>query len=179
MIGIPKQMKEAINQLDIHRGMQVMQFGSQKRGHIAHVLAEKVGEKGEVLLVDVLTEELRTVEKEFADRGTHWVHGLMGDFARVNGVPAENQSMDRIIIAHTAWRHPSHEAVIQEATRIIKPEGKILFLDWQKENTHPVGRQVHGHLDMLEAQRLCVQSGCEKVERIINTENHWGFIMNF
>lgn len=179
MVGLPKEIKDAINHLDIQEGMHVIQFGLQRRAHVAHEIAKRVGKEGRVSLVDVLTEDLQAVERQLASQNIHWAHAVEGDFVEINGVPLESNTADRVIIVHTAWRHPSHEQVIQEARRLLKPNGKILFLDWQKETKHPLGKHTHGHLDMLAAQRLCVQSGCQKVERVVNNHDHWGFVMNF
>lgn len=179
MIGIPKDVKDALVHLGLTSGDEVIQFGAQRRGHIAHALAQKVGEKGSVKIVDVIPDELHAVHTFFASRGMHWVDVVQGDFVQKNGVPLPSVSADAIVVVHTVWRHPRHEDVLAEARRLLKPGGKILFLDWQKNTRDPVGVRVNGHLDVLEAQRLCIQSGCERVERILNNERHWGFVMSF
>jgi ubiquinone/menaquinone biosynthesis C-methylase UbiE len=179
MIGIPKDLKDALSRLDVASGMHVIQFGAQRRGHVAHMIAQKVGEKGRVSIVDVIPDELHAMHTFFAAQKMHWVDVVHGDFVEKDGVPMPAHSADRIVVVHTAWRHPRHEDVLAEARRLLKPGGKILFLDWQKNTRDPLGSRVNGHLDVLEAQRLCIQSGCERVERILNNERHWGFVMSF
>ena len=179
MVGIPKDIKQAIAYLDLAPGMRVVQFGAQRRGHIAHEIAKRVGEKGRVTIVDAIPEELQAINTFFASHAVHWVDVLRGDFAVRGGTSLKDKSADRLIVVHTAWRNPSHEVVLAEARRILKPGGKILFLDWQKSTKDPVGAHVTGHLDLLEAQRLCMQTGCERVERIVNNQRNWGFVMSF
>lgn len=179
MIGLPKDLKDALVYLDIQPGMHVVQFGAQRRGHIADALSKEVGARGKVTVVDVVLDELRAIEMFFASRGVHWVDVAHGDFVKLKGTSIANESVDRVLVVHTAWRHPNHEEVLAEARRILKPGGKILFLDWQKQTKDPLGVQVNGHLDMLEAQRLCIRSGCERVERVLNNDKHWAFVMNF
>lgn len=179
MIGIPKDVQEALSHLDLTPGMHVVQFGAQRRGHIAHAVAQRVGAKGGVSVVDVIPEELHAMHTFFASHGMPWVDVVQGDFVIAGGVPLKSGTADCVIVVHTAWRHPSHEEVIAEARRLVKPGGKILFLDWQKNTRDPLGARVNGHLDVLEAQRLCIQSGCERVERVLNNERHWGFVMSF
>lgn len=179
MIGIPRDIDKALAHLNLQSGMHVVQFGAQRRGHIAYTLAEIVGQNGKVTLVDVLAEELQAVKTFFAGKGIFWVNAVRGDFATDRGVPLEQGVADCVVIAHTAWRNPSHNTVLGEARRLLKPGGKILFLDWQKDTPDPLGSRVNGHLDILEAQRLCLQSGCERVERVVNNTKHWGFVLNF
>ncbi len=179
MVGLPKDVQQAIAYLDITPGTHVVQFGAQRRGHIAHEIAKRVGDKGHMTIVDVIPEELNAMQTFFSSHGVHWVEAVRGDFATQGGTPLKDSSVDRVIVVHTAWRNPSHESVLAEARRILKPGGKILFLDWQKGTKDPVGKHVTGHLDLLEAQRLCMQSGCERVERIVNNQRNWGFVMSF
>lgn len=179
MIGIPKDIQQALAYLDLASGMHVVQFGAQRRGHIAHEVAQRVGEKGRMIIVDVIPSELHAMHTFFASQQINWVDVVQGDFSVRGGTPLKDHTADRVLVVHTAWRNPSHEQVIAEARRILKPGGKILFLDWQKDTKDAIGVHVTGHLDMLEAQRLCMQSGCERVERILNNHRSWGFVMNF
>lgn len=179
MIGIPADIKKALQHLGITTGQTVVQFGSQKRGQVAQGLANLVGSSGQVILVDVLADDLASIQKAAQAQKLNQIKTHLGDFVKLNGSGLAEKTADFVLVIHTAWRHPHHDEVLAEARRILKPGGKILFLDWQKNTVHPIGQAVQGHLDFYEAQRLCLQSGCERVEKIVNNDRHWGFVMLF
>lgn len=179
MISLPKDIKNSLQKLGLKKGMSVMQFGVEMRGHIASELQGIVGDSGKVYAVDVLPDSLLSIRKFCSDRCYHHVEPIHADFEKFKGVPLPNNSIDCIIIIHAMWRTQNLENTLNEAKRLLKSGGKLFIMDWQEDTKHPIGQLSPQKLNALAAQRHCAASGCKVIERIIFNKHHWGYLLTF
>lgn len=179
MINLPKDIKNSFNKIGLKKGMTIIQFGVEMRGHIASELQERVGETGKVYAVDVLPDSLLSIRKFCSDRCFHSVETVVGDYERPKGVPLDGGIADFVIIIHAMWRTQNVDNTLAEAKRLLKPGGHCYIMDWQEDTKSHIGQLAVKRLNHLAAQRHCAVSGCTEIERIIFNDHHWGFLLTF
>jgi len=179
MSGLPYDIKQVLAQAGIQNGMHIVEFGVGRQAQIALYLSRKVGGDGQVYAVDILPNDLETLRKHCADQQMHNVKTVHGDFERIGGIDISDNSIDIIVSAHNAWRVNDFSIILKEAQRLLKPAGKILLIDWQKNTKNPISSESLQRLDLLEAQRICAASGCDRIEKVLSSVHNWGLILHY
>lgn len=118
---------------ELKEGETVMDLGSGG-GIDVFLAAQKVGEKGKVIGVD-MTPEMIQRARENARKGNY--NNVEFRLGEIENLPAANDSVDVIISNCVINLSLDKLAVYKEIYRILKPEGRILISDLVTEGELP------------------------------------------
>jgi len=118
---------------ELKEGETVMDLGSGG-GIDVFLAAQKVGEKGKVIGVD-MTPEMIQRARENARKGNY--NNVEFRLGEIENLPAANDSVDVIISNCVINLSQDKLAVYKEIYRILKPEGRILISDLVTEGELP------------------------------------------
>lgn len=113
----------------IKEGMKVADFGSGA-GYFSILLAKKVGKDGEVFSVDVLKEALEVIESKAKAEGLENVKAIRGNLEDKGGSGLKDGFCDIIFIANLLFQTENDKVVIEEAKRVLKENGFVIFIEW-------------------------------------------------
>jgi len=85
---------------------------------------------GKIYAVDINREILPFIKTKVLSHGHENIDFIWGDIERPLGTKVGDASMDAVILANTFFQVEDKNSTIQEINRILKPGGKILFIDW-------------------------------------------------
>lgn len=162
-----------LKQFGIYGAQDVADFGVGG-GHISLAAAKRL-EGGKLYAVDLEKEILARLVAEAQLRGHTNVHPLWGDFSEPRGVPLKDESLDRIIIANTIHGIDDRNGMILEAKRLLRPNGKILLVEWRDDaiggphSKHKVPEDV--------ALSIFGRHGFKKESDVDAGEYHYGIIL--
>lgn len=156
----------------IKEGMKIADFGCG-HGYFSVPLARRVGNYGKIYAIDVLPESLEAVNSQMKIEGIKNIEIKRGNLEKEGGSTLENENCDIVFIANLLFQTENDQNVIREAKRILKPEGKIVFIDWRQDAPMgPVGKRINPE----EAIQL-FQNENFVLERKFFTDNyHYGLI---
>jgi len=156
----------------IKEGMKIADFGCG-HGYFSVPLAKKVGSYGKIYAIDVLPEALEAVDSRIKIEGIKNIEAKRGNLEKERGSTLENDICDIVFMANLLFQTEYDQNVIREAKRILKPEGKVVFIDWRQDAPMgPVGKRVKSE----EAIQL-FQNEKFTLERKFFTDNyHYGLI---
>ncbi len=149
----------------IMEGETVLDLGSGG-GIDVFLAAEKVGEKGKAIGVD-MTVEMIEKARENAKKGNYKnVEFRLGE---IESLPIDDESIDVIISNCVINLSPDKLATFKEAYRVLKPNGRMLISDLVTEGELPI--EIKKSFD---AWAGCIAGAMERNE-YLNTMKKAGF----
>ncbi|MFC1486164.1 arsenite methyltransferase [Thermoproteota archaeon] len=146
----------------LKEGETVLDLGSGG-GIDAFLAAQKVGETGKVIGVDMTEEMIQKAERTAQKFDHKNVEFRLGE---IENLPVKDNSVDVIISNCVINLSPNKEKVFKEAFRVLKPSGRILISDIVTEGDLP--EQVQ---KSISAWAGCVAGAQEKNQYLATIRN--------
>jgi ubiquinone/menaquinone biosynthesis C-methylase UbiE len=128
-------------------------------GFFALEAARRVGPRGRVYAID-LSAELVALLKERKER--EGLAALIPLQNTTSSIPLGDAVADLVLLANVL--HDVPPPTLREAVRLLRPRGRLVNLDWKKEET-PGGPPPEIRLTAAEAAEVFGEYGLEEVER--------------
>ena len=154
-------------------GMHVTDFGVGRTGHIVFPAARLVGEHGHVYGVDILKEALRMLEGRRRQYLVHNLDFIQADIEEGN-LPIPANSLDRIFLVHMLGVAQRHDDIAREVYRLLKPQGRVVIIDWHEDTGHPVAPQSSFRISPQAVDRCFTRQGCDPCDGFLPSPWHWG-----
>jgi ubiquinone/menaquinone biosynthesis C-methylase UbiE len=84
-------------------------------------------------------------------------------------------SVDIVFVAHVFHQSGKQPEILKEAGRILKPEGKVVMVEWQKMKI-PFGPPVGQRLAKDDAVRLAQSAGLQQISEFTPGHYHYGLV---
>ena len=147
-------------QILAHAGLEknnvVADFGCGN-GFYPVAAAKMVGENGTVYAVDVKPESLEATMSAAKHEGLSNIYTIRHDM-ELPGVDIKESSCDAVILAGILHLAKLQQNVLKETYRVLKSGGKIIAIEWKKENL-PFGPNINNRLSQKELTDLMSKSG--------------------
>ena len=147
---------------EINPGETVLDLGSGG-GIDVFLAANKVGEEGKVIGVDMTPEMVETAIKNAKEGGYENVEFKHGE---IENLPVENNNIDVIISNCVINLTPNKSNAFKEAFRVLKPNGRILVSDLVTEGEIPLEIRKN-----FEAWAGCIAGALDKQEYLETIRN--------
>lgn len=171
MFSDPEQNTAKVN---IDPGMKVADLGSGT-GFYSFAASRLTGPSGRVYSIDVQKSLLEKLKSDSLGQGLSNIETVWADLDEPNGTKLTDNLVDRVIIANVLFQVEKRENLINEAKRILKPNGKILFIDWT-DSYGGVGPQTTDIIKPDVARTMFESLGLEFERDIDVGSHHYGFI---
>jgi SAM-dependent methyltransferase len=140
---------------EINPGETILDLGSGG-GIDVFLAAQKVGETGKVIGVDMTHEMVETAVKNAIEGGYENVEFKLGE---IENLPIEDNSIDLIISNCVINLTPDKIKAYREAFRVLKPDGRILVSDLITDGIIP--DEIR---ESFESWSNCIAGALEKQE---------------
>jgi ubiquinone/menaquinone biosynthesis C-methylase UbiE len=165
---------KALRAAKVAEGSKVADFGSGS-GFFTRAAARLVGPHGVVWAVDAHRDMLSSVKALAAAEGLHNVELSAGDLEYRGGSNLSDESVDLVVASNLLFCAQDKSALIEEVWRVLKKNGRALFIDW-KDSFGGLGPHSSHVVTEAAARALCERGGFSIVEEIPAGSYHWGFV---
>jgi len=150
--------------------MVCIDFGSGT-GTFALPMAQFLGSEGKVYAVDNSTDMLEHIQAKKPPTNLILVRHHVGQTG------LDSQIADLCLLAFILHEVKVPDYVMTEASRLLKPEGKVLVVEWKADLDSP-GPSRNRRITKEQTERLFRQAGLSLIEYIDWSRNHYVAIGN-
>lgn len=161
--------------LRLEPAQMVGNFGCGGGGFFTLECARVVGDQGQVYAVDIMKTALSSVDGKAKLQGLYNVKTIWSDLEVYGATDIPEMSLDHGLLVNILFQSKKHDAIIREVTRMIKPGGKLLIIDW---NDVPVsfGPRVEDRVKVDALRSLVPQLGYKEEKFFEAGQYHFGLI---
>lgn len=120
--------EEILDQLDLRNDMIAVEFGCGSGGFLIP-LAKRL-EDGLVYGIDILQAPLSALKSRALVENIVNIRVIRSDLERPRGSTLADLSVDLVFIPNVLFQVEDKNAIISEAQRILKKNGKLIIIDW-------------------------------------------------
>ena len=129
---------EVLKQLKLRENMIAADFGCGSGGW-AIPLAKKL-EEGKVYAIDILEEPLSALRARAKLEKITNIETIKTDVEAKEGSTLPESSCDLVLMTNLLFQVDDKKSTLEEGKRILKPGGRILVVDWIKDN--PLTKEI-------------------------------------
>ena len=159
--------------LELPYGASVADLGTGSMAFFTLQAAKIVGDKGVVYGLDIVKEVLSSVAGKAKQEGLINIKTVWTNLEVVGA--AQIPPVDYTLLVNTVFQGQNRQAMFNEAYRLTKPEGKLLFVDW-KPAVGAVGPAAGIRIRPEKAEALALNAGFVKVKDFEAGINHYGMV---
>lgn len=115
----------------LETGMKVADFGCGAAGHFVLPAAEKIGKGGIAYAVDIQKVVLEGIESKAQMSGIRNIKTIWTNLEIYKATKINDNELDIGFLINTLFQTKKHLEMVRESTRMIKPGGKLLVVDWK------------------------------------------------
>lgn len=163
------------DQVELGAGQKVADFGCGN-GYNTLIAAQIVGGKGQAYAVDILKTTLQTVQSEARRLNITNVKTVWSDIEMIGATKIAEQSLDFGLVVHTIYQVKDKLSFFKEVSRLIKPDGKVVIIDWTVEKS-PVGPPLDHRVSEEEVRTVLQQvPDLQEAEGFNPGNYHYGLV---
>ena len=164
--------EEVLNQLDLEEKMIAAEFGCGSGGFTIP-LAKRLKD-GKVFGLDIQEEMLSALKSRASVEKVFNIQTIRCDLEKPNGSTLKDNSLDLVLIPNVLFQVEDKNAILKEAKRILKKEGKILVIDWKIDA--PLGPK-EGRVSEKEVKELAKELGLKTEKEFPAGAYHFSLIL--
>lgn len=143
-------------------------------GFFTFPAARLVGNKGKVYAVDVLKSALKAVEKHARSAGLTNIITIWSNLEIYGATKIPPHSLDVALLISLLFQNKKHQEILGEVDRLVKPEGKIVIIDWYRKT--PFGPPKELMVPQEKVEELAKNLEWKKVKSFEAGPYHYGLI---
>lgn len=160
--------------LGVQPGMQVADFGSGSGAYVL-ALAEALAGNGRVYALDIQKDLLRRTHNEALKRGYTNVEIVWGDLEKKGGSKMIDELLDLALISNLLFQVEDKQAVVTEAARVLRPNGRLAVIDWS-ESFGGMGPQKEDIVPKTDVLTFAREAGLTFVNEFAAGAHHFGLL---
>ena len=164
-------VNEIIEWLAIPSGSNIVEVGCGY-GTFTLPIAKISSKKNQIIVFDIEAEMINNIESKIKKFSLNNIQCFLGD-VMTNGTGLETESVDFVLlfnILHCQDRH----VLLNEAYRILNPNGIVAILHWRKDIPTPRGPKIQTRPDVIMLRDAITGLNFQEQDEKNLGPYHWG-----
>jgi ubiquinone/menaquinone biosynthesis C-methylase UbiE len=163
------------DELGLMPGAYVGDFGCGGAGYFAIQSAKIVGNSGLVYAVDILQPVLKNIESRAKELNLNNIKLMWSNLEKFGACKINNDYLDFGLIINVLFQNKDKKMILKEVSRMIKPLGKLLIVDW-KEGRFPLGPRQDDKISSESVVQLASEFGLKLAKKFEAGQYHYGLV---
>lgn len=163
--------EDILNQLSLKANMVAAEFGCGSGG-FSIPLAKRLDE-GLVYGLDVQQQPLSALKSRALLENINNIKIIRSDLEKPKGSTLADSYLDLVFIPNVLFQSEDKNAIISEAERVLKKEGKLVVIDWLPEATQGPAK---GRIFPKEVKELAKEAGFKTERELEAGKYHYGLV---
>ena len=168
--------KELIDQLDIPVGSAIAVFGSSS-GFFTLPMAKKMNGLGKIYALEIVKEKIEALQSQAKLAGLANIITNRVNLEVLDGSKLPEDCVDWVFMINMLFENRNKKQIISEALRILRDEGKILIVEWERKESL-VGPDVSVRISKEALVELAYALDLTIEKEIKVSEYHYCLIFN-
>ena len=161
---------EVLKKLELRENMIVADFGCGSGGWA--IPLAKILEEGKIYAIDILEEPLSALRARVKIEKLFNIETRKSDVEK--GTTLMSDSCDLVLMSNLLFECENKKQVLEEGKRVLKKGGKILVVDWIKDN--PLTPEIEW-VDFEEIKKIAQDLNLKLEKEFEAGIYHWGLIL--
>jgi len=167
--------RSLLEEAGIEEKMKIADLGCGSRGYFAIQAARLIGEDGLAYAVDIIKPALQNVKNTAHLFGITNLRTIWADLEVPESTKIPKESIDLAMLNNMLFQNEKIEQVIEEASRILKKQGKLLITEWKKTKA-PLGPPIENRLSIEETKKYAERAGLQFQKELEAGPYHYALI---
>lgn len=163
-----------LKKIGIGVGQHIADLGAGA-GYYTLAAAKLVGNQGKVYAIDVQKNLLERIDNQAKNNNLDNVISIWGDIEVKNGTHLRDDSIDSVLIINVLFQVEDVKSTLKEASRILKPGGKLMLIDWEETND-TLGPKNENLINKQKVTELAQQEKLIPKDSFVAGSHHFGLI---
>jgi ubiquinone/menaquinone biosynthesis C-methylase UbiE len=163
-----------LGKVGIRSGWHVADAGCGSLGHFVFPAARLVGAEGKVYAIDIQRPALHAIEKTARAFQLWNIHPIWSDLEQPGATRIPEASLDLVLLANTLHGSQNRSSMLQEVMRLLRPGGYLLIIEWNKEETPPLGPPLQDRLAFEDLETYLAPHPIQSSDQFAAGEYHQG-----
>jgi ubiquinone/menaquinone biosynthesis C-methylase UbiE len=158
----------------IKEGDRVADLGCGSHGAFVFDSARIAGKNGRVYAVDIqksVLEAIASKRKIWPTNGQ--IEIVWSNLEKVGATTIPEASLDVAFLMNVLNQSEHHDSVLKEATRLLRPGGVLLVVDWESLDA-PFAPQACCQANPEDLKRFAAEVGLQFESSFASSQNHFG-----
>jgi len=139
------------------------------------IAVAKMVPKGKVYAIEVIPDFIKSLRNKIKDENLQNIECILGNVEKIGGTKLKEHIIDRIIASNIFFQIEDKSLFLEELKRILKPHGRILLIDWSKEESS-MGKNLANAVSSQETRAMFEKKGFIHERDIDAGPHHYGMI---
>jgi len=167
--------KKIFKHLDLAEGQKVADLGCGAVGHYTIPAGKFVGNKGKVYAVDILKSVLKEISTRARLENVNNIKTVWSNLEIYGATKIPANSLDTTMLINVMFQSKQHDAILKEAKRLTKKNGRLLVADWKK-SAAPFGPPAIDRVPPQEIKIIAKSLNLKLIEEFDAGKFHYGLI---
>lgn len=164
-----------LKEIGLVAGHRVADLGCGRVGQFTFPAAHIVGPYGAVYAADIQKTVVQAIHSAAQSHQLANVYPIWADLEAHGTTAIPEGTIDIALLVATLVHARERRSMLQEAVRLLKPDGKLLVIDWQK-NSLPLVEQHAAPLHPEEVEQHAQDIGLELHRSFSPGPYHFGLL---
>jgi ubiquinone/menaquinone biosynthesis C-methylase UbiE len=172
LLDAKKILKE---ELALRPASMVGDLGCGGAGYFTLASARIVGDQGQVYAVDILKTVLSSITSKARMQKLYNIKTVWSNLEVFGATEIPSASLDYAYLVNILFQSHKHEEIMREAHRLLKPQGSLMIIDWNK-GSMVLGPSEDDKIDIERIRTYARLIGLQEVKTFSAGQYHFGVI---